>query len=114
MALAFAGPMPFSALASAVASAVLMLTGSACTACPMSSVATSVGTQFFHEPFILPPCDRPRRAQERLTTRSRGPQSAIWSIHAISQGPRLFTLCRESHERQLGQRQCQVTLATPH
>jgi hypothetical protein len=46
MALAFAGPMPSSALASAVASAVLMLTGSANTTCPSSSVAASVGTQY--------------------------------------------------------------------
>src|SRR3954467_12598113 len=31
-----------------------------------------------------------------------------------AQSARLFTLCSESQERQLGQRQCHVTLPTPH
>src|SRR4249920_4130077 len=107
MALAFAGPMPLSALARALASAVLMLTGSACTSCVSSKVAARVGKRCFSD--MKPPCEPGNAGQQE----TNNPHDAGRSRQS-AQSARLFTLRKESQERQPGQRQCQVTLPTPH
>ncbi len=59
---------------------------------------------------MVPPCVEPGGAG-RMETNNL---AASGCSRQSRQRLRLFTLRSESQERQLGQRQCQVTLATPH
>src|SRR5882672_3486140 len=96
MAFALAGPTPFSALASAAASAVLMLTGSAyAPGGANSSMAASVGTHCLKEDLndMWPPClTKPGDAPG--TGKTNNPKVSGGSRQS-RQLPLLCTLCRE-------------------